>query len=103
MKNKRVATTRPETSGAEPVEVRNLPFSDTVTRILTITSITLGNVAILGGVGYYLDLKLGTKPWILIGALVLAYIVTQIMIYRRVKAMYVKSREGNQEFPSRRS
>ena len=43
----------------------------------------IGGIILLGGLGYVLDGRLGTKPWLLVGGLVLGIIVG---FYEIVKA-----------------
>jgi F0F1-type ATP synthase assembly protein I len=52
---------------------------------LTATSYTVGTIAILGGLGYWLDTVLNTKPLIFIIGLVVAFPLSQVMVYRKTK------------------
>lgn len=37
------------------------------------------------GLGYWLDLKLGTKPWLLIILTIISFPITQLVVYRKMK------------------
>jgi F0F1-type ATP synthase assembly protein I len=43
----------------------------------------VGGIIVLGGLGYFLDGRLGTKPWLLLGGLLLGIVVG---FYEIVKA-----------------
>ncbi len=49
----------------------------------TITGYILGPLLILGGIGLWLDKIFGTKPWIMLASLVIAFFSTNILIYKR--------------------
>jgi F0F1-type ATP synthase assembly protein I len=52
---------------------------------LASTGYTVLTIAILGGLGYWLDLQFGTKPYILIGGLVAAFPLSQVLVYKKIK------------------
>ncbi len=47
---------------------------------------TLAIVVLLGGIGYWLDLKFGTGNRYLVIALIVSYPLTQYYLYRKFKA-----------------
>ena len=51
--------------------------------IVIATTVTI--IAVFVGIGYWLDTKLDTKPWILIVAVVLSFPVTQFALYKKMK------------------
>ena len=72
------------------------PATDKVARLmaeapfrwLDATGIILGVVGLIGGLGYYLDYTLATKPWFMIAGIVIAFPLSQYLIYRRLKSRY---------------
>ena len=60
--------------------------SSRMTVLLTATGYTVGTIAILGGLGYWLDTQLGTKPMAFIVGLVAAFPLSQILVYRKTKS-----------------
>jgi F0F1-type ATP synthase assembly protein I len=65
----------------------------TLERLGWVGSITLGSIVVFGGGGYFLDSLWGTKPWLLIAGMVLAYIGTQVMVYRKMTRLVKKKRQ----------
>ena len=52
------------------------------------TSVSIfGPLVLIGGVGLWLDKILGTKPVILFTSVFVAFIVTNILLYRKTKAI----------------
>lgn len=62
----------------------------TVERLVAVSSITVGNILVIGGLGWWADSYFHTSPWILIGSLIIAFISTQIMIYRTMMRLMGK-------------
>jgi F0F1-type ATP synthase assembly protein I len=52
--------------------------------------ITLGNILIFLLFGYIIDMQLGTRPWGLVIAFILSFILTQYFLYK-----YVKNQSSN--------
>ncbi len=59
--------------------------SSRMTVLLTATSYTVGTIAVLGGLGYWIDSQFGTKPMAFIIGLVVAFPLSQIMVYKKTK------------------
>jgi len=49
----------------------------------TITGYILGPLLLLGGIGFFLDKFFGTKPWIMLGALLIAFFLSNLLIFKR--------------------
>ncbi|MDI3496373.1 MAG: hypothetical protein PWQ35_394 [Patescibacteria group bacterium] len=45
----------------------------------------LGPLLILGGTGLLLDKILDTYPWFLLGSILIAFIVTNILLFKKIK------------------
>ncbi|MDD2354153.1 MAG: hypothetical protein PHH52_01695 [Patescibacteria group bacterium] len=45
----------------------------------------LGPLLLIGGTGLLLDKLLGTYPWILLGSILLAFIVTNVLLFKKIK------------------
>ena len=63
----------------EPVSTRSLKaLQTTISRsgpAATVSYTLIGAIILLGGIGYALDQRLGTGPWLLFGGLVLGLVV----------------------------
>jgi len=46
-----------------------------------------GPLVFIGGLGYFLDQKLGTKPIILIISIFIAFITTNILLFKKIKVL----------------
>ena len=46
---------------------------------------TLSIVILFAGAGYWLDLKLGTRPWLLVILVIVSFPVTQYTVYKKMK------------------
>ncbi|MDD5031436.1 MAG: AtpZ/AtpI family protein [Patescibacteria group bacterium] len=46
-----------------------------------------GPLLIIGGAGWYLDRVLGTRPWLLAISIFIAFIVTNILLFKKVVAL----------------
>lgn len=44
----------------------------------------LGPLLVFGGVGFILDRIFDTKPWLLLGSLFLAFITTQVLLFKKI-------------------
>ena len=49
--------------------------------------VSLASIAIFGGAGYLLDLKMGTKPLLLLVGIVISFPVTQLILAKLVKKL----------------
>lgn len=49
----------------------------------TITGYILGPLVLFGLLGFFLDRHFETKPWILLASLAIAFVSTNILIYKR--------------------
>lgn len=49
----------------------------------TITGYIIGPLLVLGGIGFWLDRYFGTKPWVLLASLAIAFFSTNFLIYKR--------------------
>jgi len=47
----------------------------------------LGPLLVIGGIGYFLDKFFGTKPWLLIASIFVAFIVTNFLLFKKVVAL----------------
>jgi len=63
----------------------------------TITGYILGPLLILGGIGLWLDRIFGTKPWIMLAALAVAFFSTNVLIYKRSNKIAEKFIETDKE------
>ncbi len=54
---------------------------------------TLIVIGIFGGIGYYLDLRFGTSPKILIASIVISYPITQIVLLKKIRKFAKKKLE----------
>ncbi len=45
----------------------------------------LGPLLIIGGLGLLLDRFFGTHPWILLGSVLVAFIVTNVLLFKKIK------------------
>ncbi|MBU0721998.1 AtpZ/AtpI family protein [Patescibacteria group bacterium] len=50
----------------------------------------LGPLLLIGGVGYFLDKMFNTNPILLIVSVIIAFIVTNILLYKKVKVLINK-------------
>ena len=64
-------------------------------RLGVVTGITLSNILVFGGIGYWLDKTYGTKPWILIAGLILAFPLSQFEIYKVMKEIMTRKSTKN--------
>lgn len=85
--------TTTEKSVAAGLSSGKTQIPSTFERLLTVSSVTLGNILILGGGGYLADQYFSTKPWLLIVGLVIAAVASQVMIYRRLMAVLNKKED----------
>ncbi|MDA3802574.1 MAG: hypothetical protein PF488_01585 [Patescibacteria group bacterium] len=44
-----------------------------------------GPLIIIGGTGLLLDKLFGTSPWILLGSILVAFIVTNVLLFKKIK------------------
>ena len=75
----------------EPSKLEKLMFSEHYKITFRVIAITLTTLAIFAGGGYLLDQQLGTYPTIFIVGLVLAFPVTQLVIYKTFKQVTEKA------------
>ncbi len=54
---------------------------------ISIVVITMGGIALFGGVGYLLDQYLGTEPIFLFVFIIVSFPLTQLALYKRVKQL----------------
>jgi F0F1-type ATP synthase assembly protein I len=45
----------------------------------------LGPLLIFGGIGLFLDKIFSTHPWILLGSVLVAFVVTNILLFKKIK------------------
>lgn len=55
----------------------------------------LGPLLIIGGLGLYLDKIFNTKPWLLIISVFIAFIITNILLFKKVMALNKMIKEQN--------
>jgi F0F1-type ATP synthase assembly protein I len=78
-------------------KLERLMFSEHYKITLRVITITVGSMAILAGGGYLLDQQLGTYPTMFIAGLVLAFPVTQVVIYKTFKQVTDKAEQKSNE------
>ncbi len=61
------------------------------------TSSILGPLILLGGFGYLLDKWTKKNPWFLLLGILLAFITTNVLVYRKTKQLAEKFEEYNKE------
>ena len=62
-------------------------FPSTAERLITVSSVTVGNILVIGGLGWWADDYFHTRPWLTIAAMLIAFVSTQVMIYRAMQAL----------------
>lgn len=45
----------------------------------------LGPLFVIGGLGWILDRIFDTRPWILLGSILVAFIVTNVLLFKKLK------------------
>jgi hypothetical protein len=58
--------------------------------LLFSTTYVLSPVLILGGIGYGLDYFLGTNKVFLLSAVAISFVVTQVLMFKKISSSYAK-------------
>lgn len=45
----------------------------------------LGPLLVIGGLGLILDRIFGTRPWLLLGSVLVAFIITNVLLFKKIK------------------
>lgn len=77
----------------ETSKLEKMMFSEHYKITFRVIAITISTMAILAGGGYLLDQQLGTYPTAFIVGLVLAFPVTQLVIYKTFKKVTDKAEQ----------
>lgn len=70
--------------------LHHLMFAGHLKITIRVLGITIGTMAILGGIGYLLDKQLNTYPTVFIIGLFIAFPITQLAIYKTFKKLSKK-------------
>lgn len=56
-----------------------------------------GPLIVIGGIGFFLDKLFGTKPWILLASVLVAFVVTNILLFKKIKKINQMMEKYRQE------